>query len=151
MKTRVLVRGSSDFHSRSNFASKSMWTPWKTRRLFEPLDGEHAFHAVDVAAFHAEEFADPVVEFFAVEIAGGADADGGDGVVVLVRGVEIPLPARLRGFAHEVDVQRIVAAGFEDEIETGRGELELVATVALGEEKAVEGRAGGDGFPFLRA
>ena len=36
MKTRVLVRFSPSFHPRSNFASKSMCTPWKTRRFFVP-------------------------------------------------------------------------------------------------------------------
>ncbi len=42
MKTRVLVRGSLP-HSRSNFASKSMCTPWKTRRLFDPVTASTPF------------------------------------------------------------------------------------------------------------
>ena len=82
---------------------------------------------------------------------GGADADARHEFVVFVRGVEILLPAGLRGLAHDADVQRIVAAAFEDEVETGGGDLQRVATVALGEEQAVEGCAGGDGVPFLRA
>jgi hypothetical protein len=40
------------------------------------LHGEHALHAVDVAALHLKEFADPVVELLAVEFAVLADADG---------------------------------------------------------------------------
>ena len=119
--------------------------------LVATLHGEHAFHAVDVAALYAEEFADPVVEFFAVEVAGGADADAGDGVVVRVRGVIILLPAGLRGFAHHLDVERVFAAGFEDEVETGSVELEDKRAVALGEKETVERGAGDDGVAVFEA
>lgn len=42
MKTSVFWRASAP-HSRSNFASKSMCTPWKTRRLFEPFTASTPF------------------------------------------------------------------------------------------------------------
>jgi len=64
------------------------------------------------------------LSFLPSRYAGCADADGGDGFVVLVGGVEILLPAGLRGFAHDVDVERVFATGFEDEVETGRLEGE---------------------------
>ena len=119
--------------------------------LVATLHGEHAFHAVDVAALYAEEFADPIVEFFAVEVAGGADADAGDGVVVRVRGVIILLPAGLRGFTHHLDVERVFAAGFEDQIETGSIELEDKRAVALGEKETVERGAGDDRVAVFEA
>ena len=43
MKTRVLARGSPAAHSRSNCASNSMCTPWKTSRLFEPFTASTPF------------------------------------------------------------------------------------------------------------
>src|ERR1035437_224843 len=67
--------------------------------LGRALDAEHALHAINVTALHAEQLADPRVELSAVEVAGGADADGRDGVVVGVRGVEILMPAGLHRLA----------------------------------------------------
>ena len=110
------------------------------------LDREHAFAAVDVAALHFEEFADPGVELFAVEVAGGGDADAAHLVVVTVGVGVVLLPAGLGGVAHDVDVQRMVSAGLEDDEVTGRSDGETkVGVGVLADLQALEGAAGGDG------
>ena len=119
--------------------------------LVGAFHGEHALHAVDVAAFYAEEFADPLVEFFAVEVAGVADADGSNGFVVRVGRVEILLPCGARGFAHDVDMERVLAAGFEDEVEPGLFDFQHELAVALGEQEALERSAGDEGIALFQA
>ena len=50
-----------------------------------------------------------------------------------------------------MDVQRVVAAGLEDEIEAGILELELKVAVAVGEEETVERGTGEHGVAVLQA
>ena len=86
-----------------------------------------------------------------IEVAGQADADGGHAVVVRVRGVKVLLPTGFDGVAADMEVQRMLAAGLEDEVVAGCGDRERVFAVARVEEEAVESGAGDDGVAVLEA
>ncbi len=92
---------------------------------------EHAFHAVDVGAFGLEELADPFVEAFAVEVAGFADADGGDGVFVRMGVREIFLPDGFHGVASDVNVEWVFATTFKYQVMAVVGNREWVVAVAV--------------------
>jgi hypothetical protein len=123
----------------------------KNETFVRTFYGEDALHAVDVSTFYAEEFADPLVEFFTVEVTGVTDANGGDSFVVCVGGVEILLPGGARGLAHDVNMERVFAAGFEDEVETGLFDLKHELSVALAEEKTLERSARNEGIALFEA
>ena len=75
---------------------------------------------------------------------GLADADGGDRVVVLVRRVEILLPARTDDLAADVNVERHLGALLEDDITPGRGNAQLEPPASLLELKPAEAWSGLD-------
>ena len=118
--------------------------------LVRAFYGEHAFHAVDVAAFNAQEFADPIVESLAIEIAWHADPDRRDFVVVSMRDMVVLLPIRLHGVAIYMDVQRVLSAGFVNEIVAGFGNGERIFPVTFIEQESIERRPGDHRVTFLQ-
>lgn len=112
------------------------------------LDGEDSLAAVNVVALGFEEIADPVVELLRIKITGSGDADGGDLFVVGMGVLVVLLPDGFHVGAVDRNMERVIAAAFEDEVSAGRGDLEFVAAVAVVESEALEGGTRVDGFAF---
>ena len=85
MKMSLLDRGVLP-HGLSGWPSKSMWTPWKTKRFGSFLMLSTPFMRKMSGPFRLEQLAHPVVELLRVEVAGDGDADAGHRLVVLVVG-----------------------------------------------------------------
>ena len=65
--------------------------------------------------------------------------------------VVVLLPIGFYGVAIYVDMQRVFAAGFINEVVSGIGNCERILSIAFVEEKPIEGRSGHHGIAFLKS
>jgi len=115
------------------------------------FDREDSLAAVDVVALSFEEVADPVVELLGVEVARSGDTDGRHFFVVGMGVLVVLLPDGFHVGAIDGNMERMIAAAFENEVGAGGGDLEFEAAITVVENEALQRGTRVDGFALGHA